>query len=58
MTTWLLDVFAWLLAAMLLVFTLRRAAFMVAAWFPPKPPGAGWTNLALAFGDVAGSRAK
>jgi glycosyltransferase involved in cell wall biosynthesis len=37
--TWLFDVLGWLLAAMLLVFTVRRAAFMVAAWLGPRPAG-------------------
>jgi cellulose synthase/poly-beta-1,6-N-acetylglucosamine synthase-like glycosyltransferase len=52
-TTWLLDVFAGLLAAMLLVFTLRRAAFMVAVWLPSKPAGrrldptSSWPSVTL-----------
>jgi hypothetical protein len=35
--TWIFDMFAWLLAAVLLIFTLRRFAFMLAAWLPSKP---------------------
>ena len=36
MTTWLLNLAAWLLTAVLFVFAVRRVAFMLAAWQRPQ----------------------